>query len=75
MDYWGGGGGGKRVCWPPSQIIGGGIHFLRLNEDDILAQFSFGVHDIPWLQIVKNIYSMFLNFLLNYTLCRLLESP
>ena len=25
MDYWGGGGGGgQRVCWPPSQIIGGG---------------------------------------------------
>ena len=22
MDYWGG--GGQRVCWPPSQIIGGG---------------------------------------------------
>ena len=21
MDYWGG--GGQRVCWPPSQIIGG----------------------------------------------------
>ena len=33
MDYWGEGGGG-RVCWPPSQIIGGpgplGPHFLRL---------------------------------------------
>ena len=27
MDYWGGGGGGgggQSVCWPPSQIIGGG---------------------------------------------------
>ena len=24
MEYWGGGGGrGQRVCWPPSQIIGG----------------------------------------------------
>ena len=32
----GGGGGGQRVCWPPSQIIGGGLAppgpplFLRL---------------------------------------------
>ena len=25
VDYWGGGGGGvQRVCWPPSQTIGGG---------------------------------------------------
>ena len=30
-----------------------GIKFSRFTENDILAHFNFGVHDIPWLQIEK----------------------
>ena len=30
-----------------------GIRFSRSNENNILAYFKFGGHDIPWLQIVK----------------------
>ena len=56
-----------------------GIKFSRFNENDILAYFNFGGHDIPWLQMVKKIFykfvTFFFNFLLNYTLCHLLESP
>ena len=32
-----------------------GIKISRFNENDILAHFNFGNHDIPWLQIVKKI--------------------
>ena len=32
-----------------------GIKFSRFNENDILAQFDFGVYDILWLQIVQKI--------------------
>ena len=30
-----------------------GVKFSRFNENDILAHFNFGVHDIVWLKIVK----------------------
>ena len=32
-----------------------GVKFLRFNENNILAHFNFGVHDNPWLKIVKKI--------------------
>ena len=39
----------------------------------------FGVYNLLWLHVVKKIafkfVTFFLNFLLNYTLCHLLESP
>ena len=31
------------------------VNFPRFNEQDILAHFNFGVHDIPWLKMVKKI--------------------
>ena len=53
------------------------IKFSRLIKKHILAHFNFGVHNLPSLQIVK-IKCKFITcfyFLLNYTLCHLLESP
>ena len=32
-----------------------GIKFLRFIENDILAYFNFGGHDILWLQTLKKI--------------------
>ena len=56
-----------------------GIKCSRFNENDLLVHFNFGVHEIPWFQIVKKIWckyvTVFLNFLSNYILCHLLESP
>ena len=46
MDYWGG--GGQRVCWPPSQIIGGGptpmniTLFLEKRQGVIIRAGLFG---------------------------------
>ena len=55
------------------------IKFSRFSENDILVYFNFSGHDIPWLQMVNKIWckfvTFFLNFLLNNTLCHLLESP
>ena len=31
------------------------IRILRFNEDNILASFNFGFHNIPWLQILKKV--------------------
>ena len=54
-----------------------GIKISRFNENDVLVHSNFGVHDITWLQIVKKTGGKFANifFLLNYTLCYLIESP
>ena len=32
-----------------------GVKFSRYFENDKFAHFNFGVHDIPWLKIVKKI--------------------
>ena len=32
-----------------------GIKFSRFNDNDVLAYFNFGGHDLPWLQIVKKV--------------------
>ena len=32
-----------------------GVNFLRYFENDKLAHFNFGVHDIPWIKVVKKI--------------------
>ena len=32
-----------------------GIRFSRFTENDILAHFNFGIHDISWIQIVKKV--------------------
>ena len=41
-----------------------GIKFSLCTENDILAHFNFGVHDTPWLQIVKKIAVNFHIFVL-----------
>ena len=54
-----------------------GIKFSRLTENDILAYFSFSVYNTIALEskgILMYLYH-FLDFLFNYTLCHLLESP
>ena len=41
-----------------------GVKFSRINENDILAHFNFGVHDIIWLKIVKKIWCKSVTFYL-----------
>ena len=40
-----------------------GIKCSRFSENDIMTNFNFGVHDIPWLQRVKTIRCKFGTFL------------
>ena len=60
-------------------LISAVSNFSQFYENDILESFYFGVHNMPLLKIEKKTWckcvTFFYNFLLNYTLCQLLESP
>ena len=57
-----------RLCGPCIAVIAGyitlfcSIRFSWFSENDTLAHFHFGVHDISWLQTVKKILCYFVTF-------------